>query len=137
MRAPRTTARVLTALQSLAVSVPGAAAQPAAVHRRCGDGPSTRGVGPEPERSKRALVHHAAGTFPGQTAELGDDTHFSNYGAYRIARMLVQAIRDAALPLARHLLADVPPYDPSRPDPVDRFELPASPLTSAARPAGS
>ena len=90
-----------------------------------------------PERSKAAFVHYPAGTFPGQAAELRDDTHFSNYGAYQLARMVVQGIRDAGLPLARHLHPDVPRYDPSRPDPVDRFDLPPSPFVSATRPAGS
>ncbi len=90
-----------------------------------------------PERSKRALVHYPAGTYPGQTAELQDDTHFSNYGAYQLARMVVQGIRDARLPLARHLLPDLPPLDPARPDDPARFAVPASPLAPTARPAGS
>ena len=90
-----------------------------------------------PERSKRALVHHPAGTYPGQTAELKDDTHFSNYGAYQLARMVVQGIRDARLPLARHLLSDLPPIDPAHPDDPERFAVPASPHAPTAKPAGS
>jgi lysophospholipase L1-like esterase len=90
-----------------------------------------------PERSKRALVHHPAGTYPGQTAELKDDTHFSNYGAYQLARMVVQGIRDARLPLARHLLPGLPPLDLALPDDPERFAVPASPPALTVKPAGS
>ena len=90
-----------------------------------------------PERSKRALVHHPAGTYPGQTAELKDDTHFSNYGAYQLARMVVQGIHDARLPLARHLLPGLAPIDLAHPDDPERFAVPASPLAPTAKPAGS
>jgi lysophospholipase L1-like esterase len=90
-----------------------------------------------PEASKRALVHYPAGSYPDQPEALADDTHFSNYGAYEIARMVVQGIRDARLPLARHLAADAAPFDPSRPDPPAAFALPPSPAGPVARPAGS
>jgi lysophospholipase L1-like esterase len=90
-----------------------------------------------PERSKRALVHYPANSFPDQPAELKDDTHFSNYGAYEIARMVVEGLRAANVPLARFLLPGLPRFDPSRPDAPETFDLPASPLTSAAKPAGS
>jgi lysophospholipase L1-like esterase len=90
-----------------------------------------------PERSKRALVHYPANSFPDQPAELRDDTHFSNYGAYEIARMVVEGLRAAKVPLAKHLLPGIPRFDPSRPDRLDRFDVPASPFTSAAKPAGS
>jgi hypothetical protein len=51
--------------------------------------------------------------------------------------MVVQGIRDARLPLARHLVPDVPPLDPARPDDPARFAVPASPLAPTAKPAGS
>lgn len=80
-----------------------------------------------PEASKKAFVHYAAGTYPDQAAELKDDTHFSNYGAYELARMVVDGLRRTSLPLARQLLPGIAPYDPSRPMPVAEFALPASP----------
>ena len=52
-----------------------------------------------PEGSKRAFVHYPAGTFPGQEAELKDDTHFNAYGAYELARAVVEGIRRSGIGL--------------------------------------
>ncbi|MDQ2668684.1 MAG: rhamnogalacturonan acetylesterase, partial [Gemmatimonadota bacterium] len=89
-----------------------------------------------PEKSIKAFVHYPAGTYPGQVAELKDDTHFNNYGAYEMARMIVQGLKESGLPLARELV-DVPTFDPSHPDPVETFTLPASPVAAIVKPAGS
>ncbi|MEO8624660.1 MAG: hypothetical protein ABI625_26495, partial [bacterium] len=80
-----------------------------------------------PDRSKKAFVHYPAGTYPDQVADLKDDTHFNNYGAYELARMVVAALRKTSLPLARELLPDARVFDPSHPDPVEQFRLPPSP----------
>ena len=88
-----------------------------------------------PVLSKKAFVHYPAGTYPDQVAELKDDTHFNNYGAYELARMIVEGLRKTGLPLARELLPDVPPYDPSHPDALDQFALPPSPVAAAREPA--
>ncbi|HET8653882.1 MAG TPA: rhamnogalacturonan acetylesterase [Longimicrobiaceae bacterium] len=90
-----------------------------------------------PEDSKKAFVHYPAGTFPGQTQDLKDDTHFNDYGAYEVARMVVQALRDQHHFLARYLKDDVTPFEPSHPDPVASFDVPRSPFTSTEKPAGS
>jgi lysophospholipase L1-like esterase len=90
-----------------------------------------------PEESKRAFVHYPANTFPGQDQPLKDDTHFNNCGAYQLARCVVEGIRGSKLPLAGQLADDVKPFDPSKPDPVDAFDLPASPLRPTTTPAGS
>ncbi|MEO8624932.1 MAG: rhamnogalacturonan acetylesterase, partial [bacterium] len=74
-----------------------------------------------PERSKKAFVHYPAGTYPDQVADLKDDTHFNNYGAYELARMVVAGLRKTSLPLARELLPDARAFDPSHPDPVEQF----------------
>lgn len=66
-----------------------------------------------------------------------DATHHNNYGAYQLAKCVVQAIRAAKLPLAAQLVKDLPVYDPSHPDPVERFNLSASPIASSIRPAGN
>jgi len=78
------------------------------------------------EASKRAFVHYPAGTYPGQTADLKDDTHFNAYGAYQLARAVAQGIRTAGLGLAAHLPADLAPFDPAHPDSADAWSLPAS-----------
>ena len=90
-----------------------------------------------PVRSTKAFVHYPAGTYPDQATELKDDTHFNNYGAYELAKMIVEGLRRTSLPLAHELLPGLPPFDPSHPDPVETFALPASPFTAVVRPAGS
>ena len=84
-----------------------------------------------PVRSKKAFVHYPANTYPDQLAELKDDTHFNNYGAYELARMIVEGLRTTGLPLARELLPDILPFDPSHPDALEQFALPPSPVAGA------
>ena len=88
-----------------------------------------------PEQSKKAFVHYPAGTYPGQAAELKDDTHFNNYGAYELARMIVQGLKESGLPLARELQEGIPAFDPAHPDPIESFTLPASPVSPIVKPA--
>lgn len=90
-----------------------------------------------PVQSTKAFVHYPADTYPGQVTELKDETHFNNYGAYELARMMVEGLRATELPLARLLLRDIPAFDPSHPDPVGEFTLPASPMAVIVKPAGS
>lgn len=61
-----------------------------------------------------------------------DITHHDNYGAYELAKAVVQGIRDAQLPLAALIADDFPGFDPAHPDSPDTFTLPASPLHSTA-----
>jgi len=72
-----------------------------------------------PVQSLKAFVHYPAGTYPGQATELKDDTHFNNYGAYELARMIVEGLRASGLPLSRFLLPGIAPFDPSHPDPPE------------------
>jgi lysophospholipase L1-like esterase len=65
-----------------------------------------------------------------------DATHHNNYGAYELAQCVVTGIRAAKLPLASLLAADAPQFDPAKPDPVERFALPASPGRSHLKPRG-
>jgi len=84
----------------------------------------------------KAFVHYPANTFPGQDAELKDDTHFNSYGAYELARCIVQSIRDQKLPLAAFLRKDTGQFDPAHPDAVSAWTLPASPMISTDTPYG-
>lgn len=61
-----------------------------------------------PENSKWAFVHYPADTFPGQRDDLRDNTHFSEYGAYELARCVAQAIRESKLDLAQYVVKDLP-----------------------------
>ena len=83
-----------------------------------------------------AFVHYAANTFPGQTAELKDDTHFNAYGAYELARAIVQSLRDQHLPLEPYLRPGIPAFDPARPLPFAEWSLPMSPAVSTVAPYG-
>ena len=63
------------------------------------------------EESRRAFVQYPANTFPGQTKALEDNTHFNPYGAYQIAKCILQGIKDKKLGLARYI-KDFEGYDP-------------------------
>lgn len=68
----------------------------------------------------------------------GDGTHHNNYGAYELAKAVVEGIRTSSLPLKKHLIEGLRPYDPAKPQPVDSFTFPASPVKpTAAKPLGS
>jgi lysophospholipase L1-like esterase len=67
----------------------------------------------------------------------GDGTHHTNYGAYELAKCIVQAMRDQKLPLAKYLLKDVPTFDPAKPDRYEDFKVPASPGVTNVKPLGS
>lgn len=79
------------------------------------------------EGSKKAFLHHPANTFAEQQEELKDDTHFSSYGGYELARCIVEGIRNNRLGVAKCLQKGLPAFDPARPDPVERWILPISP----------
>ncbi len=67
----------------------------------------------------------------------GDGTHHNNYGAYEVARCVVEGLRETKLPLVKFLADDVPVFDPSKPDAVEKFQVPASPPGSAETPLGN
>jgi len=88
------------------------------------------------EGSKEVFLHVPAGTYPGQDEPIRDDTHFSSYGAYEIARCVVEGIRTGVPDLAALLAANVTPFDPAHPDPQDSVSIPASPFEVLAVPDG-
>ncbi len=67
----------------------------------------------------------------------GDGTHHSNYGAYEVARCVVEGLRATKLPLVQSLADDGPRFDPTKPDPVEKFQVPASPGSRAETPLGN
>lgn len=82
-----------------------------------------------PQGTLRAFVHYPANAFPRQDKELADDTHFTSYGAYELARCVVEGIRARGLGLAEYLDRTVPHFEPEHPDPVERWNLPRSFMT--------
>jgi lysophospholipase L1-like esterase len=89
-----------------------------------------------PEGTLKAFVHFPAGTFPGQDKELKDDTHFTAYGAYELARCVVEGIRTSKLGLAKYLVKDAGRFDPAYPDPVSIRSLPLSPFPTEQKLGG-
>jgi len=88
------------------------------------------------EKSKLALLHYPAKTFPGQTDPLRDDTHFSAYGAYEMARCVIEGIRQGVPELAAFLAPSVQPFDPSHPDDPAQVAILASPFIKGDQPEG-
>jgi len=66
-----------------------------------------------------------------------DGTHHNAYGSYVLARCVAEGIRASVPGLAKHLAADLPPFDPARPPAPESFSVPASPQRSDVKPDGS
>jgi lysophospholipase L1-like esterase len=66
-----------------------------------------------------------------------DLTHHNNYGAYQLARGVVEGLRASVPDLAEHLHPDLKPFDPARPPPPESFTLPPSAVVSPERPRGN
>jgi lysophospholipase L1-like esterase len=87
-----------------------------------------------PDGTLKAFVHYPANSFPGQTEELKDNTHFNSYGAYELARCVVESMREQRLPLASDLRPHLAKFNPGHPDAP--FTLPVSPMVDTATPYG-
>jgi len=89
------------------------------------------------EESKRALVHYPANTYPGQSQPLADNTHFNPYGAYEIAKCVVEGIKDNKLKISKYLRNDTPAFNPTHPDPLANWRWADSPTNTVAKPDGN
>ena len=89
------------------------------------------------EHSKRAFVHYPANTYPGQSTSLADNTHFNPYGAYEIAKMVIEGIRQLNLPVAVHIVPEYQDFDPSQPDDPNQFHWNDSPFIEVVKPDGN
>ncbi|ATC64461.1 rhamnogalacturonan acetylesterase [Nibricoccus aquaticus] len=67
----------------------------------------------------------------------GDATHHNPYGAYELAKCVVEGVRQQVPELAKHIITDLPRFDPAKPDAPETFSLPPSPTVVAAKPDGS
>lgn len=88
------------------------------------------------ENSTKAFVHYPANTYPGQDKALADNTHFNPYGAYEIAKCIIQGIKNNHLGIEKYLV-DMPDFDPAKPDPVVNFHWPESPKSTVTKPDGN
>jgi lysophospholipase L1-like esterase len=90
-----------------------------------------------PEQSIKAFVHYPANTFPGQETALADNTHFSPYGAYELARCVVKGMAAARLPIAKYLIKEKIAFNPAHPDAVGQFYWPQSAFLTSSKPDGN
>jgi lysophospholipase L1-like esterase len=90
-----------------------------------------------PEQSKRAFVHYPAGTFPGQTEALADNTHFNAYGGDQLVRCIIKGIIDNNLPIGDYFREGYIPFDPAHPDVPDTFFVSLTPFYSIIKPEGN
>jgi lysophospholipase L1-like esterase len=67
----------------------------------------------------------------------GDGTHHNNYGSYELAKCVVEGIRAVKPELARYLVKDLGRFDPAHPDLAESFKLPASAMSTTAKPLGN
>ena len=89
------------------------------------------------EASKKAFVHYPANSYPGQDKPLADNTHFNPYGAYELAKCIIQGIKDNHLGIKKFIVKGIPAFDPSHPDPVADFKWAESPAKATVKPEGN
>lgn len=89
------------------------------------------------EGSIKAFVHFPANTYPNQPKDVKDNTHFSTYGAYQLAKCVVKGIRENLPVLAQLLKKDLPKYNPSKPDDATAWNLPKSSFVGLVKPDGN
>jgi len=83
-------------------------------------------------------LYEAWGAEPSKLAFApNDNTHHNNYGSYELAKCIVEGIRSNKLGIVKFLTGDVPRFNPSRPDPMESFKVPASPIVADVKPLGS
>ncbi|MBO5719012.1 MAG: rhamnogalacturonan acetylesterase, partial [Bacteroidales bacterium] len=89
------------------------------------------------EASKCLFVHYPAGTWPGQTKDLADNTHFNPFGAYQVAKCVVEGLRQANVDLVQYLRDDVTTYHPAHPDDPIQFIWSPSEYIEIEKPDGN
>lgn len=83
------------------------------------------------EHDSLALFEHTA-----DYAKM-DATHHSPYGAYELAKIIVEGLRANHLPVADQVVEGLPHFDPAHPDKEADFKVPASITFASAKPFGS
>lgn len=89
------------------------------------------------EASAHLFVHYPAGTYPGQAIDFKDNTHFNPFGAYEVAKCVIEGIKAAKLPIASAISPDYQPFTPSHPDSFEAFHWNDSPFTEIEKPDGN
>jgi len=89
------------------------------------------------EGSKEAFVHYPANTFPNQDKALADNTHFNAYGAYELAKCVIQGLIDGKHELTKYIVDDWTTFNPNHPDDRKNFFWPNSPNYEIIKPDGN
>lgn len=89
------------------------------------------------EESKHIYMYCPANTYPNQTREIKDNSHFGVFGAYEIAKCVAEGVKEAKLPIASGLRLDFKGFNPAKPDKFKDFHWDLCPFTAAEKPAGS
>lgn len=87
--------------------------------------------------SKKAFVHYPANSYPGQDKPLADNTHFNPYGAYELAKCIVEGIKHNKLGLANYLIDTTTTFNPSKPDALATWHWYESPKSTVVKPDGN
>ena len=66
-----------------------------------------------------------------------DITHHSAYGAYELAKCVIQGLRENRIQLEQDITPDLTGFDPAHPDPPASIAIPPSPLSTEERPRGN
>lgn len=88
------------------------------------------------EQSKKLFVHYPAGTWPGQTNDLADNTHFNPFGAYEVAKCVIEGMKTATPELMKYLRS-YPPFNPKHPDHPNEFHWNLSKFSEMQKPDGN
>jgi hypothetical protein len=86
-----------------------------------------------------AAFYEALGVEPSHKAFATprEATHHNDYGSYEIAKCVLQGIRQDKLPLAEFIVDDFKGFDPSHPDAMNGFTIPASAGVTTETPEGN
>lgn len=90
------------------------------------------------EDSKKLFVHYPANTYKNQPKELKDNTHFSSYGAYEVAKCVLEGMRYIGLPVVGNVRPEYSAgYSPAFPDRFEDFKWVLSPYEVVTKPDGN
>lgn len=89
-------------------------------------------MGAEP--SKAVFLHIPASS---KKSAIADDTHFSSFGAYEVARCVTSDFAAKLPELAKHLRLESAGFDPAHPDVRSAVAIPASRSQAVVKPDGN
>lgn len=90
------------------------------------------------EGSKKLFVHYPAGTYKKYPKELKDNTHFSTYGAYEVAKCVLEGLRYNGIPVVEHIRPEYRgAFSPVMPDKFENFKWILSPFEAEEKPDGN